>query len=196
MDDLINKMADEMASDLLRELEIDIPEYLKRIFEIEKKSDLEKYCKTITITQKDFVILVYNSYKLGYKHQIKYKNYVPDNLKPTDEEVNSLSSIKQGEKLAGSAKRFISKIFATFDQRRYLVVHIFYNTDKWHCFYFDQRDIQNSHWEKGCHLHFINYLWPNYNPNDVWTAFDKSNASFGDKLHIKFKPIEREDVTK
>jgi len=196
MDDFINKMADEMANKLLQELEIEIPEYLRKILEINKKSELKKYCKTITVTQKDFGILVYNSAKLGYIHQIKYNNFVPDHLQTTDDEVDSLSSTKAGEKIVGPAKSFVNKIIATFEQRRYLVAHIFYNQDKGHCFYFDQRDIQNNHWKNGCHLHFVNHLWPNYDPNDVWKTFDESNASLGGKLHIKFKSIEREDFNK
>jgi len=167
-----------------------VPEYLQRMLEIEKKSELEKYSKNITITQEDFARLVFNSYAIGYNHRIKYHDFVPSHLVPTDEERKALRSSKVGESLKGSAKKFVTKVSAIFNERRYLVAHIFHNENKWHLFYFDQRDIENmrgNHWKKGVHIHFVNYLWPCYNINKLWENFDKEDASAGDKLHIRFQ---------
>ena len=167
-----------------------VPEYLQKMLEIDKKSELEKYCKSIVITQEDFARLVLSSHTMGYLHQIKYHDFVPSHLWPTDEERNALGLSKAGESLSAPAKKFVSKISEIFNERRYLVAHIFYNQNKWHLFYFDQRDMENmrgNHWKEGVHVHFVNYLWPNYDINKLWENFDKKDASAGDKLHIRFQ---------
>lgn len=167
-----------------------VPEYLKKMLEIDKKSELEKYCKDIIITQEDFARLVYSSYSVGYRHKIKNHDFVPPHLLPSDEERNALSLSKAGETLNQPAKKLVSKISAIFNDRRCLVAHIFYNQTKWHLFYFDNRDMENicrNHWKEGAHVHFVNYLWPNYDIKTLWGNFDKKDASAGDRLHIRFQ---------
>ena len=185
-----------MINEIIKEmLEWEVPEYLCKMLEIEKKSDLEKYCKKIVIPQEGLVKLIYCSNKIGYLHQIKYNNFVPPHLKTTDKEIKALaSSDKAGETLKGDAKKFVNKISQTFKERRYLVAHIFYNAEKWHLFYFDQRDMEEmrgNHWKEGSHIHFVNYLWPQYSINELWKIFDEANAKVGDKLHIRYTPQER-----
>jgi hypothetical protein len=174
-------------------LERPIPEYLQ-LLSFSKKSELEKFCRSLEIDGRDFTVLISNAYKIGYAHEIKYNDFQPEHLQPTEEEVQGLGKTENGI-ISIDGQRFIRKISQLFKQRRYLVAHIFANAQRWHLFYFDQRDIQNvdsNHWKHGAHLHFVNDLWPNYDPNDVWALFNLADASVGGKLHIRYKPVEAE----
>ncbi len=181
-----------MINDILR---ADVPVYLKRLFDFDKKSSLEKYCKDLVIKKGDFAKLIINSYKIGYSHSINYNDFLPEHLNPTADDFKAFDGAKVGERLTGSAKKAANKMTQIFEQRRYLVTHIFWNEDKWHLFYFDQRDMEyrfENHWKKGSHIHFINYLWPNLDPSNVWAVFNKANGSVGGKLHIKYDPEEED----
>ena len=183
-----------MIYDCLVELfSSDVPEYLVKLFEIEEKSELKKYCRDIIIRQDDLVKLIANSHRIGYFHQIKYRDFVPAHLKPTDDEKAALGSATVGEQLSGKAETLINKVSQIFKERRYLVAHVFFNQAKWHLFYLDQKDIENkrrNHWKEGAHIHFVNYLWPQYDMEKLWEVFDKAAASAGGKLHIRYKGQE------
>jgi len=171
-------------------LELPIPDYLVELLSIGKKRDLEKFAKKLEIKQRDLVVLIYNAHKIGYLHQIKYKDFQPKNLWPTKEEISGLGKKNSDGKISDEGQKCIRKMGQLFEQRRYLVAHIFYNPNRWHLFYFDQRDTDNrnpNHWNCGSHIHFVNDLWPSYDPTDLWKVFDQADASVGGKLHIRFK---------
>ena len=177
-------------------LECSIPEQLVELLYIEKKSVLEKFAKKLEISQGDFVALVSNAQTVGYFHQIKYHDFQPQHLQPTDEEISGLGKKTSDGKISNEGQKFIRKVSQLFEQRRRLVAHIFYNPSRWHLFYFDQRDTNNrspNHWNYGSHIHFVNDLWPGYDRNDLWNLFDKADASIGGKLHIRFKPERIEE---
>ena len=179
----------KFARELLAELEGEVQDSLRKLFEIDKKSELEKYCRDLILTKEDFAGLVYNCGRIGYLHDIKSQDFVPKHLAPSDDEVASLSSVKVGQELPDKAKKFARKLSQIFKDRRFLVAHIFYNQQKWHIFFFDQRDMEDkapNHWKEGPHVHFVNHLWPEYDPTDLWEVFNRSNASVGGKLHIRF----------
>lgn len=179
----------------LRQLNTPIPEYLQKLLTIEKKSELKKFCKNINVSQEDFVTLVMNANSLGYAHEIKYEDFIPEHLRVTEKEKGSLGKARVGETLTGDAAKLISKVSQIFKQRRYLAAHIFFNQKKWHIFYLDQRDIEDreaNHWSEGAHIHFVNYLWPGYSPADLWALFDKADASINGKLHIRFTRQKRQ----
>lgn len=184
-----------MIDEIIKEMQQwQVPEYLSEMLEIEKKSELDKYCRKIVIYQKDFVKLIHCSQTIGYIHQIKSNDFVPSHLNPTDMERNALSSCKAGETLEGDARKYFSKISQIFEKRRLLVAHIFYNKKKWHLFYFDQRDIEEmkgNHWKEGTHIHFVNYLWPQHSINELWKIFDEASAKVSSKLHIRYIPQKR-----
>ncbi len=180
-----------MNSDVLSKLfDSEVPEYLTKLLMITKKSKLKKYCRDITIFQEDFVKLIVNSDKIRYTHQRKYHDFIPSHLHPTDEERSALTSATVGERLEGGAKKFINKIKQIFEQRRYLVAHVFFNRERWHLFYFDQKDMGymiKNHWKEGMHIHFVNYLWPQYDIKELWELFNRADATAGGKLHIRYK---------
>ena len=189
MDDSINDFAMKKVQELLNSLSREVPEILIKLFEIDKKKELEKYCKDLVISSDNFWSLINNSIKINYYYFRKFRDFVPEKLQIKHEDFDALSDLKLGEKIDGQAKIFFNKIDQMSIQRRFLIAHLFIkidNKEKWHLFYFDQKDLNDNHWRGGSHLHFVNYLWPNYNPNDIWDTFNKSNASIGGKLHIKF----------
>lgn len=101
-----------------------------------------------------------------------------------------MSSVTVGETLAGDALKFITKITEGLEERRYLVAHVFFNAEKWHLFYFDQKDfghLRKQHWKEGTHIHFVNYLWPQYSIERLWEVFNARDASVGGKLHIRYE---------
>jgi hypothetical protein len=84
-----------------------------------------------------------------------------------------------------------------FHQRRLFTAHIFINSERWHVFYFDQRDMESSdnHWRHDPHINFVNFLWPNYNAADLWTTLRKAETEFNGKLHVRYEPQEPHEAS-
>jgi hypothetical protein len=112
------------------------------LFTFEKKRDLEKYCREFTIYSSDFVafILACEGNRLPFLHRIHYRDFVPEHLNPTDNDLAALSANPVGP-LQPDAQKTMRKVFQIFRDRRQLVGHIFYvpGTFEWHFFQFDQR---------------------------------------------------------
>jgi hypothetical protein len=165
---------------------IGIPDYLQKLLSIEKKSELKRFCRDITISLDDLTNLIVNSAIIGYVHQREHHEYIPKHLLYSDEEIDSLFDSPVGEKLTGKAEKCLNKISQTFKERRCLSLHLFVNLYnlKWHLFFFDQNSVQGNHWKHGAHIHFVNYLWSNLDIDNNWDDFDKiENGSF----HIRYK---------
>lgn len=162
---------------------------LVKLFDIEVKSILYKFCRNLTISMNDFVGLVElcEIGKLPYKHIVKFTLYVPEHLHPTHEDFEIFNNkIKTGNI---NETKFIKKLIASDGERRNLVKHLFYSEvfSKWHYFYFDQKDFkkEDNRWVLGNHIHFFNYLWPNYNVNILIEEFDNKKINYNDSIHIK-----------
>jgi hypothetical protein len=179
---------DNLLLDPLAHFRRPIPEYLTTLLSIEKKSELEKYAKKIQILSEDFCTLILNAEAIGYCHQRKSHEFRPQGLEIMPGEVQRAFSTTYGKKIPPEARKVISKFNQIFEQRRLLTSHFFFNSTKWHLFYFDQRDYNHdaNHWKFGSHIHFVNHLWPNFDPKDLWEEFDKANATVGGKLHISY----------
>jgi hypothetical protein len=168
------------------------PESLLKIFSLEKKRDLEKHCKDITIHQVDFAALIWacEESKLPWQHQILSRSFAPKHLEPTNEDFLILLANGVGE-LKGKAAKVNKKTHQLFVDRRYLVGHIFHNQDfkNWHFFYFDQRDFDDfdNHWEHGPHIHLLNHLWPNLDGKVLWENFSSGNVKLNGSIHIRFR---------
>jgi hypothetical protein len=168
-------------------------EELARTLFFDKKSDLVKYCNTLSINQSSFALFIAYCerfpWHIGYNHVIYYHDKVPQQLHPSEEEIKALSESKTYS-LSGKALKLATKISQLFIDRRYYVGHMFYSPyhKRWHFFYFDQRDMQeyNNHWKCGPHIHLVNYLWPNLNMQEVYLNYQKGFANFPGKVHIRF----------
>lgn len=165
---------------------MDKQNHVIELFSKNKKSDLVKYCRDITITKHEFAETVMFSELIGYYHNIRTIEYIPDHLKINKKE-DFFNKSRNKKSLTEEDQKFFKKISSIFQQRRYIISHLFISKDKWHIFYFDFHDIDitNNHWKNGSHIHFVNYLWSNLNCKEVWESLGKrTNKSYG--IHIRW----------
>jgi hypothetical protein len=167
-------------------------EALLKLFTFDKKRELEKYCREVVIYSGDFVdfIVACEMRRLPFLHKIHSGDHVPAHLHPTDQDLAALAANRVGS-LQPSAQKAVRKIFQIFRDRRHLVGHIFYVPDlsEWHFFQFDQRDLEDergNHWKEGAHIHFLNWLWPNYDAKTLWANFTSGKAKLNDSLHVRY----------
>ena len=165
-----------------------------KIFEIGTKKELLKHCKTTVIHSDHFAnfIGLAEAGLLQYRHLIHYRDLVPEHLHPKPEEIQGIP-LTVGAKLEGKPLTFFNKVQQIFRDRRYLVGHMFYssNLKYWHFFYFDQRDLSRygNHWKHGPHIHFLNFLWPEYTCETLWNQFITRNPTLRSSMHIRYLDI-------
>jgi hypothetical protein len=167
-------------------------ERVLKIFSFEKKGDLEKYCRSVVISSRDFFALVVacELTRNPFSHEISYRDKVSEHLNPSDSEIQALKSTPAGTLLTGDAEKAVRKMSQMFEERRYLVGHMFFTPDlsKWHFFCFDQRDLETkgNHWKEGSHVHFVNWLWPVQDAKAVWSNFVTEDLRPGGAIHLRF----------
>lgn len=167
------------------------PESLIKLFNIDSKKELKRYCQDTIIHSKDFVVLILAA-QTGtlspYKYASHFQDRVPEHLTPRQEEIEALGQAKKGP-LEGSVRKCTRRMFQFFVERRYLAAHLFYTPsgEYWHLFYFDQRDqsSRKNHWKGGSHIHFINDLWPNLTLDKIWNKVQNRDTDFS-SMHIRY----------
>ena len=197
-------------SDLAREFGGQIPEAnneeetsesqntdaLLKLFAFGKKRELEQYCRKIVIDSSAFANFILTCELTGspFLHEIHYRDHVPEHLSLSEKDSAALAANGVGL-LQPDAQKAVRKISQMFKDRRYLVGHIFYVPDlsKWHFLQFDQRDLEDeeNHWKEGAHIHFLNWLWPNYDAKTLWASFTSGKAKMNDSLHVRFLDAAR-----
>ena len=50
-----------------------------------------------------------------------------------------------------------------------------------------------NHWRDGSHIHFVNFLWPNYDPAKLWDMLKEPETRVKDSFHIRYVPEEIEE---
>jgi len=168
------------------------PEKLIRLFNIETKRELEKYCREIVVHGSDLVALILGG-QAGvldpYKYACHFDQKVGPHLNPSTEEFSALDQNGVGP-LKGKAKKAVSKVFQMFRERRCLAAHLFYTPSHayWYLFYFDQRDTasQRNHWVHGSHIHLITSHWPNLTLEDAWQQVLSGKLNFTNKIHLRY----------
>lgn len=166
---------------------------LLKLFTLEKKKDVERYCRELVIQQRDFVDFIL-SCEIGqtpFIHIIHHGDHLPAEAELMDSDLAALGKATPGP-LDADAQKTVRKISHLFRVRRYLVGHIFYKPDlsQWHFFQFDQRDLDDSgpnHWKEGTHVHFINWLWPQHDAKTLWENFTAGKAKMNDSVHVRFR---------
>jgi hypothetical protein len=173
---------------------IDIDTLLKLLM-LRTKRELVVFSREAVVHSADFValILATDAGAMPWTHLIHVRDYVPKHLALTDIDRVAIANAKPGPHTK-ETKKATNKIFQFFEERRYLVGHIFYNEEltDWHFFYFDQRDQDDEkhHWRGGPHIHFVNCLWPNLNPQKLWKDFCLESVTPKGALHIRYKQRE------
>jgi hypothetical protein len=171
---------------------------LLKVFEFEKKRELERYCRNTVISGSDFadLILACECSGVPFLHRINYRDIVPDHLFPSDSERKALEDNGPGL-LGPEAAKAVRKMGQLFEERRYLVGHMFYtlNLSIWHFFCFDQRDLEDrrpNHWKEGAHVHFMNWLWPKQDAQSVWSNFVNGNYRPGNSIHLRWQMRDKD----
>ena len=162
-----------------------VPEWILELLQISKKSEANKYCKNLTISEFELYLFIQNCYLIGFTHASKFPDYVPDHLVISDADTIKLKN--------GDLKPVSKKLGPLLDERRKINVHLFSRDAEWHCFYFSYDDIkksENNHWKFGSHIHYVSFLWPSYTKEQVWDSFDTRKTNLVGNIHIRFNPYE------
>ncbi len=167
------------------------PRGFLKLFTFDKKRDLAKYTRTIVLYQRDFVdvVLACQEGALPFRHRAHYSERVPAHLVPSAEGLEALAGNRVGL-LKPQARNTVRKIGHLMRERRWYAGHMFYtqNFYEWHFLVFDRADQAEgleSHWRGGSHLHFVNWLWPRLDPQEVWARFVEHNEKPASSLHIR-----------
>jgi hypothetical protein len=155
------------------------------------KSEVEKYCRSLTIRQCDFVSFILHA-QSGvfdpYKYACAFRDRQPPHLIPTADERAAFGASGVGP-LQGKAKKVLYKMSQMLRDRRALAAHLFYTPDHahWSLFYCDQRDTltADNHWEHGPHLHFVSSIWVRIEAGTVYQQVTNGKCRFP-SVHIRF----------
>ena len=176
------KRQDQLGKEIYNE---GIPEKFKTLFEKKTKSRVTKYCRKLLLTDEELFLLIYNSSQIGFRHQSKFNEFIPQHLKIRESDISNLKK--------GIPTKLIKKTKALFKERRRIHAHLFERDEQWHRFYYSYRDIgsnRKSHWKYGSHLHYVSYLWPNLDKEKIWASFDKRFTDIQGAIHIRLLSID------
>jgi len=179
-------MSDEPPAGYVRSAVLDL-------MRLPNKAAVQKYCREVVITGSDFANVLLNA-RVGalapFQYLVHHYEHRPSHLDPTDEELGSLAQNGVGP-ARGKARKFIRKIFQTFEDRRLFSAHFFHNpqTPEWHLFYFDQRDMRqaNNHWKRGgSHIHYSRHNIANALARDVWPRILANPPTLPKSEHVRY----------
>lgn len=165
-----------------------VPEKLIVLLQLTRKANVVKYCKRLEMDDDDLSLLIYNCGQLGFTHQIKTRDFVPQHLQLSRDDVAQMKR--------GSSKAFLKKMSGMDSERKRVMVHLFDRKDEWHCLYFSWSDLQGgdaAHWRFGAHVHYVSHLWSNLQNTRLLDSFDKRTADIPGSLHIRFKSTDLPD---
>jgi hypothetical protein len=178
------KLALEISRKTMDELDIKdakkgVPDKLKALLEINKKSKAIKYCKNLELSEDELYLLIHNSTQIGFKCRSKFAEYVPPHLRLTDLDISRLHT---------QPEKFRNKVKEIFLERRHISAHLFDRGEQWHCFFNAYQDLEPTHW-RSSHLHYVSYLWSQLTKDKVWTAFDTRSTRIP-SIHIRLIPLD------
>ena len=158
------------------------------------KRELAKHCRQLVVHSDTFAELVMGG-RAGliplYRYACHFAQHSPGHLRPTDEEFAALGGSKVGSPLEGKAKKLITKIAQTFEERRLFAAHLFYapTHERWHLFYFDQRDQDEAqnHWKHGAHIHYLSSVCLKLPLPSVWERVQAAKLGFSKSFHLRYK---------
>ena len=174
---------------------------LLELLNMKSKQEVVRYSKRLVVHQQDLVALILGV-RYGALMPYRYANHFSDKvavtLYPNAAEREALETNGIGKLHSKNAKKFATKIFQLFDERRVFAAHLFFTPDHryWHLFYFDNRDITelNNHWKYGPHIHYISDLWPQVRFDQMWAKVQREDATFPNKLHLRYREDEAKSL--
>lgn len=168
------------------------PQGLLTLFTFDNKKALKRFAERLVIHQADFVALILeaSSGTFPLRYRAHHSQREPKHLHPTEEDRQALGENGIGP-LKPAARKTLNKFVQMLRDRQHLSGHMFYtgNLHEWHFICFDQRDLaenlDRNHWTGGSHVHFINWLWPNIDPHEMWRRFVEDGEKPNSTLHIR-----------
>lgn len=149
----------------------------------DKKTAIRIAERELDLSSEDFTNLIVSANLIGFDHDLIKFEFYPDitsRLNPVD----LLNVDKDTNEFTKEGKKQFNIIKETFEKRKMLYSHWFEYENEWHCFYFDQNDLNSGHWTAGDHMHYISHLW-NYDKNDLKEKMKNRKLNI-DKVHIKY----------
>lgn len=178
----------------MREPTEQLPSLLK-LLNLQSKQEVTRHCANLIVYAQDLTALILAAQQgvlFPYRYANHFSEKVAHHLNPTEAEHMAIQQNGVGKFKTREARKFTSKIFQLFHERRMLAAHLLYTTNHnyWHLLYFDNRDTQesNNHWKHGPHIHYISDLWSTLSLHEAWSQITSGHMSFPSKIHIKYKP--------
>ena len=168
-------------------------EKLVRLFNLEDKKSVEKYCRDLSISSDDLFHIILAGRTAGirpYLYACHFDHRTPEHLHPAEHDLAALASNGVGA-LSRSARKTVTKVSQIFLDRRLFSAHLFYTASQryWHLFYFDQRDVsgQRNHWKiGGPHIHYSRESFCRDPLHVVWQAIRSSPPRPPRSLHVRY----------
>lgn len=168
----------------------DLEGFLK-LFTFDNRRALERYARSLVIHSADFVAFIETCKRgvLPLRHRAHYSERLPEHLALTQDDHQALRRNGVGP-LKPRAAKTVRKVFQTFKERQTLAGHMFFTPGlhEWHFFALDQNDLlddRKNHWAHGAHFHFVNWLWPQLDPREVWSRLVIQREKPGSSLHVR-----------
>ena len=166
------------------------------------KSELEKLCKTTTVTMTEFTdfIVLCKAGLTPLNHTMHFVDFVPPELEEKEDDWKILGASRELH-TSKDGQKAIRRLFKAHGKRQYRVGHMFFSKElthplsTWHFVFFELNELRakGNHWEKGPHVHITNHLWPNIYCQSIWEAFILRKEFPQAKLHLSCIDEQRND---
>jgi hypothetical protein len=168
-----------------------VPKGIGELLAAKRKKDVERIADKITIEAADFYDFCINCRLLGLSRHSKFQHFEPEQRLLTDEERAQLlaPAVAPPAPATRDEEKVAAKVRQLFVEREHRAIHVFANSDVWHCFFFSFEDIADdaNHWRGGAHIHFVNHVFdPRLKRKAVWKALDERRHGVP-KVHVRFR---------
>lgn len=164
------------------------PDNLLKLFSLTKKNEVLKCSSEITVLSEELTRMIVGAHKAGYVHIPRFGDIRPPQLELMDRDVEVFGGGVSPLVDSGRQRRkTFRKIKQMFLERKVMAFHFFVAPSRWHLISFSNHDAHSAgpnHWECGTHIHFVNFLWPECDPVQIWNSFPERPSG----VHIRFDP--------
>jgi hypothetical protein len=105
VEDWIDRFAHDKAAEIFGELYADAIKFvargdsdLLRLLSIGRAAELKKFCKRAAVGKSEFsnLVIACEAGLLPWRHKISHRNFVPEHLNPTEEELSAIGTVAVG----------------------------------------------------------------------------------------------------
>jgi hypothetical protein len=168
----------------------EVADGIRDLFAAESKRDAQKLASNVVLTGQDFFDLVTNCGSLGYVHEEGHRQDTPEGRGLSSNERVSLLYSK-----GGPDPSVLRKLRDGYREQRHLSWHTFTsNAERWHCFFYETRDIHgepltgqlHSKEDVGPHVHYASHLFHAVSAAEFVTWM-KPGAKPPHDTHVRFR---------